>query len=164
MLEKCSFLTQFQPDSGTMNGDSATGQDSITEATSSSREFAEDKSAGDHSRTRHCGYASSFACASKARPHLFRVSLAREVLREIRNLFWRIGEIRRRALDRQRISIDPLREIRLPHEPQASALACCIRDTHNLYACRPLTTLIEAELFVRGWEAGAAWPFRNSRT
>jgi hypothetical protein len=117
-----------------MNGDSATGQDSITEATSSSREFAEGKSDGDHSRTRYCGCASSFACASKTRPHLFRVSLAREVLREIRNLFWRIGEIRRRALDRQGISTDPLREIRLPHEPQASALACCIRDTHNLYA------------------------------
>jgi hypothetical protein len=141
-----------------------TGQDYITAATLPIREFAGDKSDGDHSRTRHYGYASSSACASTTRPHVFRVSLVREVLREIHNLFWRIGEIRRRGLDRMGMQIDPCPEIPLPHEQRERALACCIQDTHNLCKSRPVTSPIEVELFVRGWEAGAAWLFRNSRT
>jgi hypothetical protein len=125
-------------------------------------QFAEDKSDGDHSRTRHYGCASSSACASITRPQVFRVSLVREVVREIHNLFWRIGEIRRRGLDRVGMQIDPCPEIPLPHEQRESVLACCIQDTHNLCKSRPVTSPIEVELFVRGWEAGAAWLFHMS--
>jgi len=83
----------------------------------------------------------------------FRASQVREVVREIHNLFWRIGEIRRRGLDRVGMQIDPCPEIPLPHEQRESVLACCIQDTHNLCKSRPVTSPIEVELFVRGWEA-----------
>jgi hypothetical protein len=112
---------------------------------------------------RHC-YANQSAIASRTRPPRFRASLLREVLREIRNLFHRIGEIQNRELDRQGISLDPGRELCLPHELQESALACCIRDMQSLYSSRPQTTLIDAELLAQGWRLGAASALRNWNT
>ena len=143
-----------------------TGQSiSITGATTSpSHQHETGKLAADCSGRQHCGYANSSARASATPARLLRASLVRAVGYEIRNCLWRIGELRRRALDCQGISIDPLREIPLPPEQQANALAGCIRDTQNLYKSRRLTTLIEAELFSQGWAAGAAWSIRNSRT
>jgi hypothetical protein len=138
---------------------------SITQATpSSSRQRETGRMADDCSGRQHYGYANSSARASVTPPPVLRASLVRAIGCEIRNCLWRIGEIRRRALDRQGISIDPLREIPLPPEQQANALARCIRDTQNLYKSRRITTLIEAELFAQGWQCGAAWSIHNSRT
>jgi hypothetical protein len=127
-----------------------------TSGAASSHESLAALSAGDHSRKPHYGYANSSARASSSPPPLFRSSLLREVLREIRNCLRRIGEIRRRALDRQGISIDPLPEIAAPCARESGS-ACCIRDMQNLYNVRPATTLIDAELFLQGWTCGAAW-------
>ncbi len=94
---------------------------------------------------------------------LYQASLARAILREIRSLVLRIREIRRTQLHRRGILLDPLRH-RASLEVRERASACCSEDMRNLYASRPLTTLIEAELFVRGWEAGAEWSTRSCGT
>lgn len=111
----------------------------------------------------HYGYSNSHGLVSLAPPSMFRASLVRAVLREIRSLLWRIREIRHRSLDRMGIVIDPHHQTTSLAERE-SASDCCSKDTQNLYRDRPLTTLIEAELFVRGWEAGAEWGGHNSRT
>jgi hypothetical protein len=104
----------------------------------------------------------SSLCAEQAL--VYRASLVRAILREIRNLFWRIREIRRTQLHRRGISINPLRQTPSPPERRENALACCIQDTRSLCTSRPVTTLIEAQLFVQGWELGADWLNRNCGT
>lgn len=112
---------------------------------------------GHRSSTEHYGYANSQGCASATAPPIFRLSLVREAVFEIRNLVWRMLEIRRRSLDRTGILIHPLHEIVSRQEQRESALEGCIRDMHNLCKHRPPLGLIEAELFVRAWESGAAY-------
>jgi len=146
------------------NEQTLTGCPEFTARAHATRGLVAAKSAADRSHIRHHGYASSSCRASTRPPRALRASLAQEVLREIRSLFRRISEIRSRELDRRGISIDPLREIALPREERESALAGCIEDTQNLYTSRPGTTLIDSELFVRGWDAGSAWSHRNLRT
>jgi hypothetical protein len=128
------------------------------------RESRKDVSAGDPFRTERPQFASPSASGSESHPLTFRLSLPREVLREIRSAILRIGEIRCRALDRRGVSLNPLQEIPLPPEEGESALACCIQDTSNLFAARPQTTQIDTELFLRGWYSGAASARRNWST
>lgn len=131
-------------------------------ATSPTATYQADKTAGDFPRRRHYGYASSSALVSTTPPRLFRVSLVREVLREIRNLFWRIGEIRRRELDRQGIWVNPLPDKSYPLALRERALGDCSTDTHNLCTSRHHVSLIEVQKFVQGWTLGCAWGLRNS--
>lgn len=93
----------------------------------------------------------------------FRRSLAREVLREIRNLVWRIREIQRKALDRQGFEVPQLQG-QISSPAKENALICCTKDMRNLYASRPWTTLIEAELCAQAWNRGAMWAVRNLNT
>jgi hypothetical protein len=96
--------------------------------------------------------------------HLYRSSLARAILLEIRNLLSRIQEIRKTQIHRRGAAIDPLGQTQSALEDRKSAIDCCISDMRNLYAHRPHTTLIEAELFVEGWKAGIAWGRSNMRS
>jgi len=110
---------------------------------------------------RHYGYASGHAGVSTKPPRLLRLSLVRALLREMRSLLWRIGEIRSRQLDQQGISVNPLQKS-YPAMARERALDDCNRDMRNLYISRRYTTLIEAEIFAQGWSYGAAWGLRNS--
>lgn len=136
----------------------------VTEATLASRQIGAGKTENDRSRKRHYGYTNSSAQSSTTPPRLFRASLAREVLREIRSLFWRIGELRDKELDRQGICVDPLPSKSYPLALRERALADCSMDTHNLCISRRHVTLIDAQLFLQGWKLGCAWAFRNSGT
>jgi hypothetical protein len=133
----------------------------VTEGEPSSREHIAVRSENGSRRREHYGYASTSALASSERPHYLRVSLVLEALREIRNLFRRIGEIQNRLLDRRGISINPSHGISLPPEQQETALACCIQDMRSLYKSRPHASLIDAELYLQGWQSGAASALRN---
>jgi hypothetical protein len=87
----------------------------------------------------HCSGTAHLACTnhSPSPPaNWLRLSLVREALREIRNLVWRIREIQRRKLDRVGFEVPQLQGQILP-DVRENALACCIRDTRNLYTARP---------------------------
>jgi hypothetical protein len=96
-------------------------------------------------------------------PYLVRLSMAREVLREIRNLGWRIGTIQCRNLDRQGVEIPRLGELVAP-DLRESALKQCMKDTQSLCASPRLSSLIDAELVSQSWNRGAMWALHNSHT
>ncbi len=112
----------------------------------------------------HHGSASATGHTLHGRVPAFRLSLAREVLREIRSLLHRIAEIRRRKLDHRGICVDPTLGISIPSEQAENALNACIRDMQGLYMSRPATTLSDAELFAQGWTAAFLWCYRNAST
>jgi hypothetical protein len=85
-----------------------------------------------------------------------RLSMAREVLREIRNLASRIRTIQCRRLDRQGIEIPLLLECSEP-DLRERALKQCIQDMQSLCASLPATSLIDAELVSQAWNRGAMW-------
>ena len=114
------------------------------------------KTVDGRSYKRHYGYSSSAGPESTSPPRALRLSLARAILREIRNLVWRIAEIRRRELDLQGISIDLPPEIAFPREQQESGLAHCMQGTHNLCTSRHAVSPIEVELFLQGRRCGAS--------
>lgn len=95
--------------------------------------------------------------------YLVRLSMVREVLRETRNLAWRIRSIQCRNLDRQGIEIYRLEEYIAP-ELRESALRQCTRDMQSLCASPRLSSLIDAELVPQSWNRGAMWALRNSHT
>jgi hypothetical protein len=95
--------------------------------------------------------------------YLARFSMVREVLREIRNLVWRIRMIQCRNLDRQGIEIPRLEE-HIASDLRESALKQCMRDMQSLSAFPRLSSLIDAELVAQSWNRGAMWALRNSRT
>src|SRR5208283_4581151 len=144
----------YQQDNSIVN--LVTGVTGPTAGASSSREYLAAQSEGGYRRRECYGYANTSALASYNRPPLLRFSLVREVLREIRNLFRRIEEIQNRYLDRRGILINLSRDIPLRPEQQETALACCIQDMRNLYTSRPHASLIDAELYLQGWQRGAA--------
>ena len=92
-----------------------------------------------------------------------RLSMAREVLRETRNLAWRIRTIQCRYLDQQGIEI-PRLEGQIAPQLRESALKQCIADTQSLCASPRLSSLIDAELVAQSWNRGAMWALRNSHT
>jgi hypothetical protein len=102
----------------------------------------------------------SSLCTSVSDPGVYRGSLIREVLREIRSLFWRIAEIRRTQIHRRRASINPFPETSLRPKEYRHALASCIADIQNLSTRRPVT-LLDVSLVAQGWAAGADWSRRN---
>jgi hypothetical protein len=100
-------------------------------------------------------------CASLR--YLVRLSMLREVLRESRNLVWRIQTIQCKNLDRQGIEIPRLEEHIAP-DLRERALRQCIRDMQSLCASPRLSSLIDAELISQSWNRGAMWALRNSHT
>lgn len=115
-------------------------------------------------RSGRYGYASGSSLPSRKPPHPFRVSLAREVLREIRNLFVRIAKLRAKQLDRQGISLEPLSPQLFPLVLREKALSDCTQDMRSLYTDHRRPTLTDLQLFAQAWKLGAEWSARNARS
>jgi len=111
----------------------------------------------------HSELPSVVRCVLSTVPHLYPASLARAVLQEIRNLFSRIREIQETQIHRRGVSIDPLGQIACEGQERERAIIDCSSDMRNLYARRPHTTLIEAEIFAQGWRRGAVWAENKKR-
>src|SRR6266436_10125066 len=84
--------------------------------------------------------------------------LIREVLRECRSLFQRIRMLRESIPLAYHGNLQGNRGHRRENEQTLR----CIRDTQHITQHRPLATMLDRQLFVKGWQLGAEWGLGES--
>jgi hypothetical protein len=100
----------------------------------------------------------SFSLRVLHRLRLQRFALLYGCLLELRSLAWRMVRLHRTKLYRKSLDIGPA----FARTPDGSYQACvrtraCSADIRNLYATYPGLTILDAELFLAGWERGWEW-------
>lgn len=86
-------------------------------------------------------------------------------LLELRNLFYRIGQLRKTNLYRTGLDIGPAFETTQGESVrECTRTHACTRDMQNLYAMRPWVTILDVELFLAGWKQGSAWECSHADT
>jgi hypothetical protein len=97
--------------------------------------------------------------ASSLGERLYSGALARVLLYEIRRSYHGILLTLQTRIDRRGLTVDPIPHVESQIRRQAQH--ACTEDMRRLCADRPWITLLDAELFFRGWKQGAEWFLRN---
>jgi hypothetical protein len=93
--------------------------------------------------------------------HLFRAPLARTLRLEIGSFLSRIRMVLDTQMYRRGVVWDPACRIALNPEECQRAQDASNQDMRNLSSARPWLTLVDAEIFVQGWQRGAEWHARS---